>query len=223
MQIARVVTPRKSKQKSIVSTVAKETPRATLTLLTLLPTLTGLCVKLEWASRNLSCVPSFCEVLHQALAWWRSHMKGQRFSLLPMPFMMVFTVALARISPMFPSCILTRDVARLVGGSVCSVTAGLPLRTGAHGPVTLDNATVPVAELLAVTFFGSKGLLDPSTSTPIASMCALAKTSLHNARNEAHTSLFGPDCSKPCQGIREMLRSLGAKPTSPRTTSTSWI
>ena len=61
MQSARVVTTRKSKQRSTVSTVAKGTPRATRTLVTLLPRLTGLRLKLEWASPNLSCVPSFCE------------------------------------------------------------------------------------------------------------------------------------------------------------------
>ena len=51
----RVVTPRKLKQKSIVSTFAKGAPRANPTLLTLLPGLTGFCLKLERASRNLSC------------------------------------------------------------------------------------------------------------------------------------------------------------------------
>ena len=39
---------------------------------------------------------------------------------------------------------------REVGWGFCSVTADLQLRTGAYGPVTLDNATVPVAELFAV-------------------------------------------------------------------------
>ena len=47
MQTARVVTLRKLKQKSIVSTSAKETPQATPTLLTFLPRLTGFCLKLE--------------------------------------------------------------------------------------------------------------------------------------------------------------------------------
>ena len=61
MQSARVVTTRKSKQRSTVSTVAEGTPRATPTLLTLFPGLTGLCLKLEWASLHLSCVPSFFE------------------------------------------------------------------------------------------------------------------------------------------------------------------
>ena len=41
---------------------------------------------------------------------------------------------------------------REVGWGFCSVTADLQLRTGAYGPVTLENATVPVAELLAVIF-----------------------------------------------------------------------
>ena len=52
----------------------KGKPRATLTLLTFVSRLTALCLKLQWASQNLSCVPKFCEVLHQAL----SRMKGQR-------------------------------------------------------------------------------------------------------------------------------------------------
>ena len=46
-QSARVVMTRKSRQKSTVSIVAKETPRSTLTLLTLMPRLTGLYLKLE--------------------------------------------------------------------------------------------------------------------------------------------------------------------------------
>ena len=39
-----------------------------------------------------------------------------------------------------------------VGWCFCSVTADLLLQPGAYGPDTLDNATVPVAELLAVIF-----------------------------------------------------------------------
>ena len=41
---------------------------------------------------------------------------------------------------------------REVGWGFCSVTADFQMRTGGHGKVTLDNATVPVAELLAVIF-----------------------------------------------------------------------
>ena len=39
-----------------------------------------------------------------------------------------------------------------VGWGFCSVTADLQLGIGAYGKVTLDNATVPVAELFAVIF-----------------------------------------------------------------------
>ena len=41
---------------------------------------------------------------------------------------------------------------REVGWGFCSVTADRQLRTGAYGPVTLESATVPVAELWAVIF-----------------------------------------------------------------------
>ena len=41
---------------------------------------------------------------------------------------------------------------REVGWGFCSVTPDLQLRTGAYGPVTLESATVPGAELLAVIF-----------------------------------------------------------------------
>ena len=65
--------------------------------------------------------------------------------------MMVFTLALAHISPMVPNKIPIHAVVRLVW-DLCSVTADPQLRTGAYGPITLDNATVPVAELPAVIF-----------------------------------------------------------------------
>ena len=45
-----------------------------------------------------------------------------------------------------------------VGWGFCSVTADLPLRTGAYGPVTLENATVPVAELHAVIFLFERSI-----------------------------------------------------------------
>ena len=121
---------------------------------------------------------------------------------------------------MVPSCILTRDVTRLVW---VSVTADLQLRTGAYGPVTLDNATVPVAELLAVIFFGREVCWTHPHPLRLQVSVFWQKKSLYNARNEAQASLFGPDCSKLCRGIREMLRFLGAKPTSPRTKSTRSI
>ena len=45
---------------------------------------------------------------------------------------------------------------REVGWGFCSVTADLNLRTGAYGSLTFVNATVPVAELLAVIFLVEK-------------------------------------------------------------------
>ena len=108
---------------------------------------------------------------------------------------------------------------REVGWGFCSVAADLQLRTRAYGPVTLDNAAVPVAENLLQSSFWSKGLVDPSISTPTASMCALARTRSHSARSAVLTSHFGPDCSKLCRSTRVLLRFLGAEPTSLRTIS----
>ena len=47
---------------------------------------------------------------------------------------------------------------REVGWGFCSITADLQLRTGACGPATLDKATVPTAELLAVIFLVEKSV-----------------------------------------------------------------
>ena len=110
---------------------------------------------------------------------------------------------------------------REVGWGFCSVTSGLQISTGAYGPVTLDNATVPVAELLAVIFLVEKVCWAHPHPLRLQLCVFWQKTSSHSARNEAHTSHFGPDCSKLCRDIRERSRSLGAKPASPRTISTS--
>ena len=72
----------------------------------------------------------------------------QRFSLLPMPSMMVSILALALVSLMVPNCLRIFAVVRSVGVSVLSHL----ICTGVNGPVTLESATVPVAELLAVIF-----------------------------------------------------------------------
>ena len=75
---------------------------------------------------------------------------------------------------------------REVGWGFCPVTADLQLRTGAYGPVT--HSTMLLCQWLSSVQSSSwlKGVLGPSTSTPIASMCVLSKTSSHSARNEAH-------------------------------------
>ena len=65
-------------------------------------------------------------------------------------------------------------------------------------------------------------IMHPSTST-LQIRVLRVQTSSHSARYLAHMSHSGPDCSKLCRDIRELLRFLGAKPTSPRTTSTSSI
>ena len=111
----------------------------------------------------------------------------RRFSLLPMPFMKVFTFVPGTCftdgSKLFPD-----PRRREVGWGFCSVTADLQLRTGAHGPLTLDNATVPVAELLAVIFLVGRSV-GPIHSTPIASMCVLAKKQARTDRG-AHVTLW---------------------------------
>ena len=48
---------------------------------------------------------------------------------------------------------------REVGWDFCSVTADHQLRTGAYGPVALDNAAVPVAELLPVIFLVERSVV----------------------------------------------------------------
>ena len=74
-----------------------------------------------------------------------------RFSLLLMPLTMGFHYGpgtnFTTGSKLYPD-----PRRREVGCGFCSVTADLHLSTGAYGPVTFDNATVPVAELLVVIF-----------------------------------------------------------------------
>ena len=108
---------------------------------------------------------------------------------------------------------------REVGWGFCSFTAGLQLRTGVYGPVALDNATVPVAELFAVVFSveRSGGPIHIHSDCECVCVCVLVRTSSHSARCEAHTSHFRPVCSKLCRDIKERWRSLGAMPTSPPT------
>ena len=111
---------------------------------------------------------------------------------------------------------------REVGWGFCSVTLDLQLRTGVNGPVTLESATVPVAELLAVISW-LKGQLDPFTSTQTVSIFVQAQTNWHKALNEERSSHSGPDCTKLCRDIKELTRCLGVKPTSLQVTSTSLV
>ena len=116
-------------------------------------------------------------------------MKGQRFSLLPMPILMVFTLALAHILPMVPNCIPIRAVVRLVG-FFCSVTADLQLRTGAYGPVTLDNATVPLAELLAVIFLVERSVGPIHIHSDCKYVCSGKNKLAQRTERGAHVTLW---------------------------------
>ena len=142
-QFARIVTL-KLNQKSTASTFAKETQKVTPTLWTLLPRQIGFClVHVKKASRSLICVHFPARL-------------GTRFLVGGGPE--VFLVADAikdgfHFGPgTYGSKLYPDPRRREVGWGFCSVTADLELRTGAYGPVTLDNATVPVAELFAVIF-----------------------------------------------------------------------
>ena len=134
-----------------------------------------------------------------------------RFSLLPMPLMMVFTLALAHISPMLPNFFPIHAVVRLFGISALSQQ----ITNCVQEHMDHSHLTMLLCQWLSCFQSSSwlKGLLCPSTSTPIASMCVLAKNKL------AQRTERGADCSKLCRDIRERSRSLGAKPTSPRTIS----
>ena len=79
---------------------------------------------------------------------------------------------------------------REVGWGFCSVTADLQLRTGAYGPVTLENATALVAELLAVIFLVERS----AGSNIIPSDCKYVCTGKHKlaqrTRRGAHVTLW---------------------------------
>ena len=109
--VARVVTPRKLQQKSIVSTVAKGTPRAT--------DLVDLAAKTDWIlpeARVGLTKPELRSFFLRALTP-SSWLVDLRFSLLPMPSMMVFTLALAHFSRMVPHFFPIHAVVMLVGVS----------------------------------------------------------------------------------------------------------
>ena len=104
-----------------------------------------------------------------------------------------------------------------VGWGFCSVTDDLKLRTGAYGPVTFDNATVPVAELLAVIFLVERSV----GPIHIHSDCKYVSGKQdHSTERGAHTPW-----SRLQQAVetRVLWRFLGAKPTSLRTISISSI
>ena len=123
-----------------------------------------------------------------------------RFSLLLMPFTMVFHFGHGTyLTDGSKLCADLRRRGWLVGGSVLSQQ----IFNCAQEHVDQSHLTTPLYQWRNSLQSSSrlKGLLGPSTSTPIASMCVRARTSSHSARNEAHTSHFGPDCSKLCRDL----------------------
>ena len=76
-----------------------------------------------------------------------------------------------------------------VGWGFCSVTVDLQLRTGAYGPVTLDNATVPVAELLAVIFLVERSVGPIHIHSDCKYVCSGKKQArtAHGTRRTRHT------------------------------------
>ena len=153
-QTDRVVTPRKSKQKSIGSTVAKETDDPDLVDLVAKTDLIVSEARVGLTKTRVAFFLSFCEGLTSGSWLVEEPFEGPE----------VFLVADA-IHDGFhfgPGTYFT-DGSKLyhprrreVGWGFCSVTADLQLCTAACGPVTLDNATVPVAQLLAVIFLAER-------------------------------------------------------------------
>ena len=95
---------------------------------------------------------------------------------------------------MVPNCILIRAVVRLVGVSVLS-----------HQIFNCAQKHMDQSRLRRLLYQW------------LNSWKKQAGTA-HETRCARHS---GPDCSKPCRNTRERSRSLGARPTSPLTTSTN--
>ena len=121
-------------------------------------------------------------------SWLVEPYDGPEVFLIADAFMTVFILALAHISPMVPNYFPIHAVVRLVGVSVLSQQ----ISNCAQEHVDRSHLTMLLCQwpssLQSSSWLG--GLLGPSTSTPIASMCVLATTSSHSARNEAHVTLL---------------------------------
>ena len=79
---------------------------------------------------------------------------------------------------------------REVGWVFCSVTADLQLRTGACGPVTLDNATVPVAELLAVILLFQRSVGPIHIHSDCKYVCSGKNNIARRTERGAHVTLW---------------------------------
>ena len=79
---------------------------------------------------------------------------------------------------------------REVGCGFCSVTADLQLRTGAYGPDTLDNATVPVAELLAVIILVERSVGPINIHSDCKFVCACFNKFAQRTIRGAHVTLW---------------------------------
>ena len=69
-------------------------------------------------------------------------------------------------------------------------TADLQLRTGAYGPVTLESATVPVAELLAVNFLVERSVGPIHIHSDCKCVCAGKNKLTQRTKRGAHVTLW---------------------------------
>ena len=142
-------------------------------------------------------------------------MKGERFSLLPMPSMMGFTLALAHISLMVPNCIQIHADVRLVGDFALSQ------QTSSCAQEHMEQSRLVMLRCHWLNFlqssFWSKGLLDPSISTPTGSVCSGKVKIAQRTERGAHVTLW----SRLQQALSR--HQGAAKPTSLRTISISSI
>ena len=79
---------------------------------------------------------------------------------------------------------------REVGWGFCSVAADLQWRTGAYGPVTHDNATVPVAELLAVIFLVERSVGPIHIHSDCMYVCSGKNNIARRTERGAHVTLW---------------------------------
>ena len=103
--------------------------------------------------------------------------------------MMGFTLAVAHIS-LDGSKLYPDPRRREVGWGFCSVTADLQLRTGAYGPVTLDNVTVPVAELLTVIFLVQRSVGPIHIHSDCKYVCSGKDKITQRTERGAHVTLW---------------------------------
>ena len=156
--------------------------------MTLLPRLTGLCLKLEWALTKPELRSFFLRGLTPGSWLVEEPHEGPEVFLIADAIHDGFPLWPWHIHRRVPSCIPVHAGVMLVGG-FCSVAADLQLRTRAYGPVTIDNATVPVAELLAVIFLVQRSVGPINIHSDCKYVCSGKNKLAQRTERGAHVTL----------------------------------